>query len=108
MMLDIEFASVTSNTSNGSIQMITDECGVLVSMDKNAPANKAINKLKSRGFVWIVLPRHYLLTGEWECDIIPRREGKVPTVPESISSLSNVWEWVDERMEECRQVLTSM
>ena len=85
--------------------MITDEYGVRVTMDKDAPANAAINKLKSRGFVWIVLPRHYLLTGSLECDIIPRREGKIPTVPESISSLSNVWEFVDERLNECVQIV---
>lgn len=86
-------------------EVITDEYGVRVSMDKDAPANAAINKLKSRGFVWIVLPRRYLLTGSLERGIMRGREGKIPTVPESISSLSNVWEYVDERMEECVQIV---
>ena len=89
--------------------LISDEYGKRVEVGKDSPSNKAVLKLKSLGYEWVVLPRrmHLGLTIPDKCGIMPSfRRGEMvgpEALPPLLTTLpiESQWKYLGQRLEEC-------
>lgn len=93
--------------------MISDEYGIPVLVTAKSPANTYVNKLKRRGFDWIVLPRRVFLglTTPEECGTMvdtsteQRPPRAIPTGAANVGTLGQ-WALLRIRLADCLEVLS--
>lgn len=86
--------------------ILSDEYGVPVVVNTHSPANTYVNKLKSLGFSWIVLPRLMWLglTNDPTCGTMVSRDHPPLAMPFVECEAADAWRLLHIRMEECARV----
>ncbi len=83
--------------------ILSDEYGTPVVVDTHSPANAYVNKLKSIGFYWVVLPRLMWLglTTDPNCDTMVSHTPRPTAMPHVECTDVDAWRLLEIRAQEC-------
>lgn len=83
--------------------ILSDEYGVPVVVSTHSPANTYVNKLKSLGFYWVVLPRLMWLglTNDAHCGTMVDRTSRPAAMPQVECNDVDAWRLLEIRLGEC-------